>query len=147
MKVVLLQDIKGTGKKDDIVEVSDGYARNYLFPKKFAKAVNAVILNEISNKKKAQQHKKEMELEAANAIAADIEGRVFTINAKAGSSERLFGSVTAKDVAEAINRATGHEIDRRKINLDRDIKQFGEYEITVKVYSEVTAKITLLVCE
>lgn len=147
MKVVLLQDIKGTGKRDELVEVSDGYARNFLFPRKLAKEATNSAINEINTKQNAIEHRKEVELENAKEIAAKINGKTFVINAKAGSGDRLFGSVTAKEIAEAVSKAEGVEIDKRKISLDKDIKAFGTYEVPVKICQGVNAKITVEVSE
>lgn len=143
MKVVLLQDIKGTGKKDQLVEVSDGYARNYLFARKLAKPATNSALNEVATKQKALEHHKQVELDNAKEIAAKIDGKKFVVKAKAGSGDRLFGSVTAKEIAAEIKGTVGCEVDKRKIVLERDIKAFGVYEVAVKIYSGVTAKITV----
>ena len=147
MKVVLLQDIKGTGKKDQLIEVSDGYARNFLFPRKLAREANAEALGELQSKKSAQDHKKAVELQAAQDVAAKIGGKTFVITAKAGSGDRLFGSVTSKEIAAAIAKNTGCEIDKRKVALDKDIKAFGSYTVTVKIYPGVTADVTVEVKE
>ncbi len=145
MKVVLLQDIKGTGKKDQLVEVSDGYARNYLFARKLAKPATNSAINEVTTKAEAAEHHRQVELDNARALAAQIDGKAFTIRARAGSGDRLFGSVTAREIAAEIKRSAGCEIDKRKIVLERDIKAFGEYEVAVKVYNGVSAKITVQV--
>lgn len=147
MKVVLLSDIKGTGKKDDIVEVSDGYARNFLFPKKLAREATSSAVNEVKGKNSAKQHRADVELAAAKDVAGKIDGKKLVIRAKAGTGDRLFGSVTSKEIAEEIKKATGCEVDKRKILLDRDIKSFGTYTVTVKVYQGVSAKVTVEVCE
>lgn len=147
MKVVLLKDIKGTGKKDDIVNVADGYARNYLFPRKLACEANAGTLGEAEAKAKAAEHRKAVELAAAQESAAALNGKTFVIKARAGEGSRLFGSVTAKEIAEAIKESTGEEIDKRKIVLDSEIKAFGTYEAKVKLYPGVAADIYVRVCE
>ena len=143
MKVVLLQDIKGTGKKDQLVEVSDGYARNYLFARKLAKPATTSAINEVTTKQEAVEHHKQVELDGAKALAAKIDGGKYVVKAKAGSGDRLFGSVTAKEIAAEIKNSAGCEVDKRKIVLDRDIKAFGSYEVAVKIYNGVTAKITV----
>lgn len=147
MKVVLLQDIKGNGKKGDVKEVSDGYARNFLFPRKLAREVTASVMNELTNKKSAEEHKKQLEWEQAEKIKSDIDGKKFVIKAKSGAGDRLFGSVTTKEIALVIEEETGYSIDRRKIALDRDIKQYGKYEVVLKIHSGISAGITVVVEE
>ncbi|MEG0751687.1 MAG: 50S ribosomal protein L9 [Oscillospiraceae bacterium] len=147
MKVVLLQDVKGTGKKDDVVEVADGYARNYMLPRKIAIVASSSALNAVNIKNEAKAHHKAIELEDAEQLAKKLSGMTFTIKGKAGGGERLFGSVTAKEIAETIKTQTGCEIDKRKILLDKDIKTFGDYDVTVKLYSGVSAAIKITVCE
>ena len=147
MKVVLLQDIKGSGKKDELIEVSDGYARNFLFPRKLAREATNSAINELNSKNDAKEYRKEVELDNAKEIAAKIDGQRFVINAKAGSGVRLFGSVTAKEIAKVASEKAGVEIDKRKIILDKEIKAFGTYEIAVKIVQGVNATITIEVCE
>lgn len=147
MKVVLLQDIKGTGKKGDVKEVSDGYARNFLFPKKLAQEVTASVMNELTNKKSAEDHRKQLELEQAKEVKNGIDGKEFIVKAKSGAGDRLFGSVTTKEIASSIEEKTGYAIDRRKIALEKDIKQYGKYEVTVKIHSGITANIIVVVEE
>jgi len=147
MKVVLLQDIKGTGKKDDIVEVSDGYARNYLFPRNLATPATAGKVGEIVSKRSAEDHRREIELENAKAAAKAIDGKTVVVHAKAGTNDRLFGSVTPKEISAAIAEQLGTEVEKRKIETAGDIKQFGSYEVNVKVYSGVSAKIIVKVEE
>ena len=145
MKVVLLQDVKGTGKKDEIVNVSDGYGRNYLLPHKLAKEANAQSINDIKNKERAEQYRIEQEKKAATELAKKLEGTTVKITAKAGQSGKLFGSVTSKEVAEAVSKAAGVPIDKRKITLDGDIKSFGTFESEVKLYTGISAKFYVLV--
>ncbi len=147
MKVVLLSDIKGTGKKDDIVEVSDGYARNFLFPRGLAREATSIAVNEIKGKNSAKQHRADLELAAARETAEKINGRKLVIRAKAGAGDRLFGSVTAKEIADEIKRTTGCEVDKRKIQLEHDIKAFGTYTAAVKIYRGVDAEVTVEVRE
>ena len=125
MKVVLLADVKGSGKKGELVNVSDGYARNFLFPKKLAK----------------------QETEAAQASADKINGKSVSILAKAGQGGKLFGSVTAKEIAEAIKKQYGVDVDKRKIDTKGDMKAFGTYECEVKLYSGITATVKAVVTE
>ena len=147
MKVVLKQDVKSIGKKDGMYEVSDGYARNFLFPRKLAVPAVAAAVNEVKTKAAAQEHHKAEELAQAKAVAARLEGKTVSIQAKAGQGGRLFGSVTAKDVAQAVSQNLGEQIDKRKVVLDSDIKTFGTFEIEVKIYPQVTAKIKVSVVE
>lgn len=147
MKVVLLQDIKGSGKKDELINVSDGYARNYLFPRGLAKEATVAAIGELKSKQDAIDHKKAVELEAAQRDAAQIDEKTFVIKAKAGADGKLFGSVTAKEIAAAIVQGTGVVVDKRKIVLEKDIKAFGNYEVTVKIHQGVAAKVFVTVCE
>jgi len=146
MKVVLLEDIKGTGKKDELVTVSDGYARNYLFPRKLAKEATAGVLNELKSKQASIDHRLAVELEEAKQAAEKIDGKTFIIKAKAGADDKLFGSVTPKEIAAAIEKESGVVVDKRKIVLENDIKTYGTYEATIKVHQGVTAGIFVMVC-
>lgn len=146
MKVILLADVKGHGKKGELCNVSDGYARNFLFPKKLAVEANATAMNELKNREEAKAHHLAEEKKAAEETAKLLNGKSVTIKAKAGESGKLFGSVTAKEIAAEINASFGTDIDRRKMNV-ADIKQFGEYTAEIKLYSGVTAKITVIVKE
>lgn len=147
MKVVLLQDVKALGKKDDIVNVSDGYARNYLFPKKLAAEATAGKLSEISDKKSSMENKKKKEVENAKALAERINNIELQIKTKAGVNGKLFGSITGKDIAELIKQKHKIEIDKKKIVLDEAIKALGTQQIEIKVYPEITAKIKVTVTE
>lgn len=146
MKVVLLQDVKGTGKKDDILNVSDGYARNFLLPRKLAVEATAQAMNDIKNRESAKEHRIEEEKKAARTIAAKLNGITVKLQAKAGASGKLFGSVTSKEVADAITKVAGVDIDKRKVSVD-DIKCFGTYECEVKLYQGISAKLYVLVGE
>ena len=147
MKVVLKQDVKSIGKKDELHEVSDGYARNYLLPRGLAVEADAAAVIEVRTKAAAVEHRAAQELAAAQKLEKKIDGRTVTLKAKAGQGGRLFGSVTAKDIAETLARETGEQIDKRKIVMDGDIKNFGAYTIEVKVYPKVAAKLTVRVEE
>lgn len=147
MKVVLLQDVKALGKKDDIVNVSDGYARNFLFPKKLAVEATAGKLNEITDKKSSLENKKKKELEKAKALAERLNKIEIVIKTKAGVNGKLFGSITAKDIAEIIKEKHNIEIDKKKIILDDAIKSLGTQEIEIKVYPEVSAKVKVIVSQ
>ncbi len=141
MKVVLLQDVKSVGKKGELVTVSDGYARNFLFPKNIAKEANAQALNELKNAEQSKKFKTDTAIAEANKAKAELEGAVFVMNAKAGSSGKLFGSITAKEVAAEIKKQKGIDVDKRKITLSSDIKTTGEYDVEVKLYTSIAAHV------
>lgn len=147
MKVVLLQDVKGTGKKGQLVQVSDGYARNFLLPRKFAKEANAQVLSELKNAESAREWRRKKETEEAQAAAAAIQGKTVHLYAKAGQGGKLFGSITAKEVAEELKKSFHVDVDKRKISMDGDIRAFGTYECEVKLYAGVSAKLYVLVGE
>lgn len=147
MKVVFLQDVKGQGKKGEIKEVSDGYARNFLIPKKIAAVADNKTLNEIKGKKASEEHRAELEKQSAAETAKRLEETVVIIKMSAGADSRLYGSVTSKDIAEALREQTGIEVDKRKIILPEPIKAFGTYLADVKLYGEITGKITVTVTE
>jgi len=147
MKVILQQDIKGKGKKGQLVEVSDGYANNYLFPRKLAVPATAQALNEMKNREAAQKYAEKVALEQAKKLSQKLQGITIKVKAKAGSAGRLFGSVTSKEIADSLKEAYGLEVDRRKIQLDEPIKQFGAFDIEVKLHPEVTGTLHVVVCE
>lgn len=147
MKVLLLQDVKGQGKKDQIVNVSDGYARNFLFPKKLAVVADKKAMNEAQGREDARLHKIETERAAAKDTAAKLEGAVVKIGAQAGADGRLYGSVTSSEIADELKKQCGIEVDRRKIQLDGPIKAFGSYTVDIKLYPEIVGKINLVVTE
>lgn len=144
MKVLLLQDVKGKGKKDTIVDVSDGYARNFLLPKGVAVEADAKIMNDYKNKQAAKKHHEEMEKQAAKETAEKLAGLVVKILATAGADGRFYGSVTTKDIAEELEKQHGITVDKRKIVLDDAIKAFGSYSLDVKLYPEISASLTSL---
>lgn len=146
MKVILKADVKSLGKKGDLVNTSDGYARNFLFPKGLAIEANAQAMNEFNNKETAKKFHKAEEIKAANELKDRIEGKTFKVAAKAGANGKLFGSVIAKDVSAAIKEEMGENIDKRKISM-QDIKAFGTTQIEVKVYQGITAKVFVQVVE
>ena len=132
MKVVLLQDVKGQGKKDQIIDVSDGYARNFLLPKKLAAVADAQVLNDIKNKEAAKQRKIELEKQAARDTAEKMQGILVKIKVQqSGTAGRFKGSVTSKDIAEELNKQFGIEVDKRKIVLNEQIKAYGTYSVEV----------------
>lgn len=147
MKVVLLENVKDLGKKEDVVNVSDGYARNYLFPRKLAVEATEGKLREIEDKKKAEKNRKEKELQAAHELAAKLGKLQVTIKSKAGENGKLFGSITGKDIADAIKAQHNIELDKKKIVLHDAIKALGTYQVEVKVYPEVSAKVSVNLIE
>ena len=147
MKVVFLADVKGQGKKDQIKEVSDGYARNFLLPKKLAVPADAKMMNEIKNKEASKQHKIDTEKADAKALAEKLQKITVKITAQAGADGRLYGSVTSKDISEALSKQFGITIDKRKMTLDEPIKAFGLYSIDVKLYTEISGKINVSVSD
>ena len=147
MKVLLLADVKGQGKKDQIVEVSDGYARNFLFPKKLAVAADNKVMSEAKSKEEAKQFKLKEEKAAAKALAEKLATLTVKITAFSGADGRLYGSVTSKDIAEALLKQHKIEIDKRKLVLTENIKSYGTYEIEVKVYPEISTKMKVSVAQ
>ena len=145
MKVVLLADVKGHGKKGDIVEASDGYARNFLIPKKLAEVATADVLNNIKGKNEAAQYHKEQDIKKAKEIAAELEGKKIILKGKAGDNGKLFGKITNQNVADAIKYQLHHVIDKRKVVLPDGIKAIGETHVEIKVYPEISATITVSV--
>lgn len=146
MKVILNQDVKGLGKKGELVNTSDGYARNFLFPRKLASEANSQAMTELQNRENSKKHKIAVETQEAKDTAAKIEGKIIKVTAKAGQGGRLFGSVTSKEIAAEMKNQFGIDIDRRKITVN-DIKAFGTYPATVKLYQGVTAEFKVAVSE
>lgn len=144
MKVILLQDVKKMGKKGDVIEASDGYARNYLFPRKLAEEATANALHVVNAKKENERRKKLAELEAAQKLAAELKGKEVTIDAKAGDNGRLFGAITNKDIAEVINNKFNLSIDKKKVVVNT-IKVAGQYEVEIKLYPEVSTKMKAII--
>ncbi len=143
MKVILLEDIKGVGKKGQLINTSDGHARNYLLPKKLAVEATKSNINELEAKQKSMANKKEKEFEAAKALGDDISSKLVKIAVKIGDNGKLFGSVTNKEIASALEEQTGIIIDKKKIVIDEPIKTIGEKSVDIKLHPEVTAKLTV----
>lgn len=143
MKVILTQDIKGVGKKDQIINANDGYARNYLFPKKLAVPADKGNMTNLQSKKTSQEHRKELEKEAAMEIAKKIEGIMLKIQVKSGENGKIFGSVTAKEIADNLETQYKLKVDKKKIVLEDSIKELGMFNIEIKLYDGVTAKLKL----
>ena len=147
MKVVLLCDVKGQGKKDQVVNVSDGYARNFLFPQKKAIPADAKAMSELNSKEEARQYRIEEDRKAAQELAHVIGDAVVDIQMGHGQDGRLYGSVTAKDIAEKLSSTVGREIDKRKLGLKDPIKAYGNYSVEYKIMSDISAKFVVKVHE
>lgn len=147
MKVVLLSDVKGQGKKGQVVNVSDGYARNFLFPKNLATPADNQIMNELKGKEEARLRQIELEKQAARDTAEKLKTVTVKIKAQAGADGRIYGSVTSKEIAEQLAAQHKITIDKRKISLADPIKAFGTYLPEVKLYPEITGKITVVVSD
>ncbi len=146
MEVILKKDVKGLGKAGDKVKASDGYARNFLFPKGLAVEANAQTLTEYKNSEASKQHKIDVDIANAKDAQQKLQGKTVRLHAKAGQNGRLFGSVTAKDVAEAITKQLGVAVDKRKLSV-ADIKNFGTYSAEIKLYTGISATLTVEVSE
>ncbi len=143
MKVILLQDVKGSGKKDQILEVSDGFARNYLFPRKLAREANAEALNAIEKAKSAAQHREDQKKAEAEQKARDLKGKLVVVKAKAGEGGRLYGSVTAQEIADALKEQHAIEIDKRKIELEEPVRTAGQTTFGVRLTAGVATRMLL----
>ena len=146
MKVVLLADVKGQGKKNDVINVSDGYARNFLLPRKLAVEADAKVMNEIKGREDSIKHKIEVETAEAKALAVKLDSILVKIPASSGADGRLYGSVTAKDIAEKLQKEHGIAVDKRKIQLSDPIRAYGQYDLDVKLYTDIVGKLHVLVC-
>lgn len=147
MKVVLLQDVKGSGKKGELIQVSDGYGRNFLLPRGLAREANAQVMNELKSAEEAKARRVKREAEEARAAASAIDGKTVHLYAKAGQGGRLFGAVTAKEIAEELKNSFHIDVDKRKVALDGDIRAYGTYQCEVKLYTGVSARVYVLVGE
>ena len=141
MKVILLKDIKGTGKKDQIIEASDGYARNFLFPKGLAREANATNLNAIANAKSAEKHREDVARAQAQETAKKIAGKVISISARGAEGGRLYGSVTSQEIAAALEKQYGVKVEKRRVDV-ANIRNAGEYTVNVWLYAGITAEMT-----
>ena len=147
MKVILNADIKTLGKKGDLVNVSDGYARNFLFPRKLAVEANAANLNTVSQRESAKEYHKSVEIKNAEDLKQQLEKISVTIKVKAGANGKLFGSVTSKEVAEVLASLYGVSVDKKKIVLSEPIKAYRTYILDIKLYANITAKLNVVVAE
>lgn len=143
MKVILLKDVKSIGKAKTVLEVSDGYARNFLFPKGLAKEATESNIKDLNKQLEAEANKKQNELMEARALAESIGKLTVTIDTKAGEGGRLFGSITSKDISDALQKQHGIFIDKKKFVLDSPIKQAGQITVDIRLYAEVTARLNV----
>ena len=147
MQVILLEDVKALGKKGEIVKVSDGYATNFVLPKKLGVLATAANLNELKVQKKREDKAAAEQLAAAKEFAAQIEEKIIRVSIKSGEGGKVFGSVSSKEISVEAKKQYGFDIDKKKIQLSEPIKAFGSYEIPVKLHPQVTAKLTVAVSE
>lgn len=145
MKVILLQDIKSVGKKGQVIEASDGYARNYLLPKKLAVKADAQNMNELKTKQEANKYRKDMNLAAANEVKEKMKNFELQFKIKAGENGKIFGSITSKDIADELNKKYFVEVDKKKVLLDDSIKNIGVYNIEIKLFEGVTGTLKVVV--
>ncbi len=142
MKVVLLEDVKGKGKKGDIIKVADGYGRNYLIARGLAAEPTAQLQNDFSGMKSSEQYKVDTETAEAQQNAEKLSGKTFEMSVKGGESGKLFGAITSKEIAELIRQKTGVVVDKKKVEV-QTIKSFGSYEATVRLYKGISAKVNI----
>ena len=145
MKVILQKDVKGTGKAGQVVEVSDGFARNFLFPKKLAKEASAEAVHSARQAEAAEAHRKANEAANAKELAKQLNGREVKLTVRCGENGKLFGAITGKEIAEAVEAQLGHKFDKKKVELDGNIKELGTYEVPLRVYAETTAVLKVIV--
>lgn len=141
MKVILLKDIKGTGKKDQIIEASDGFARNFLFPKGLAREASATNLNAIENAKAAQKHREDVERAKAEETRKALSGKAIKIVARGAEGGRLYGSVTAQEIADELFKQYGVKVEKRRIDM-ANIRNAGDFTVSVWLYAGITAEMT-----
>jgi large subunit ribosomal protein L9 len=147
MKVILLADVKGKGKKDQVLEVADGYAKNYLIAKKLAVAADTQNLNELKNREASKQYKYDQEKAAATELATKLNDTTVVLKRKTGVDSKLYGAVTSKEIVQQLNQDFNIEVDKKKLSLDTPIKAFGTYPIKVKLFANITATLTVQVVE
>ena len=145
MKILLTQDVKKLGKQGEIVDISDGYAKNYILPQHMGIEATKAVMNEWKAKKASEENRKKVEEEKAIQQAKELEGKSVTIQVKAGENGRLFGSITTQVVAEALEKQLAFPVDKKKIQLPEGIKGLGEYEFAIKLHAKAVAKLTLKV--
>ena len=145
MKVILLQDIKGVGKKDEVINASDGYARNFLFPKKMALEANAGNMSNLKAKQESKEFRREQEKEEAMKIAKKMKGIILKIKVRAGENGKIFGGVTAKEISENLKEQYNIDVDKKKIELKETIKSIGDMTVTVKLFDGVIGELKIAV--
>ena len=143
MKVILLDNIKGVGKKDEVINASDGYARNFLFPKKLAVEANAENMSKLNNKKEANNYRKDLEKQEAQEIAKKLKGILLKMKVKAGENGKIFGGVTAKEISDNLKTQYNMEIDKKKVDLKEPIKTLGSFQVNIKLYEGVVGTLKL----
>jgi large subunit ribosomal protein L9 len=143
MKVIFIQDVKGSGKKGEIKNVADGYARNMLLPKGYAVEATPANLSKLEGQQSSAQHKVDLEKQAASEAAAKVKGGKVVIKAKAGANDRLFGSVTSAQVADALNEQFGVKVEKKKITLSTEIKNFGSFKANIKFYNGISEDVDI----
>lgn len=146
MQVILLQDVKGQGKKGELIDVNEGYARNFLVKKGFAEVATPAKINDLKQKKAAADYHKQEEVKAMHALASELKGKTFTVRIKVGQGGKVFGSVTGANISEALSSA-GYDVDKKKIVLANPIKNVGIYDVDIKLLEGITAKIKVEVAE
>ena len=144
MKVILLKDVKGQGKKGEVVDVNEGYARNFLVKKGLAEVATASKLNDLSQKKAAADYHKAEEVKATKALAEELKGKTFTVKIKPGQGGKVFGSVTGANIADSL-QAAGYSVDKKKVVLAQPIKNVGTYEVDLKLMEGISSKINVTV--
>ena len=145
MKVILLQDIKGVGKKDDVINANDGYVRNYLFPKKLAEEATKGNLAKLKSKQDSVQRKKDIEKEDAKKVAKQLENIILEIKVKAGENGKIFGGVTWKEITEELNKKYKIDVDKKKVNIKESIKNLGTVTVEIKLYEGIIGKLKVKV--
>lgn len=140
MKVILLQDIKGTGKKDQIIEASDGFARNYLIPRKMAREATAEAVNSIEKSKSADKHREDVRRNEAEVKARELKGKVIQLSVRGGENGKLYGAITNDQIAAALKEQHGYEVDKRKLELDEPIKTAGQSFVTLKLMAGISTR-------
>ena len=145
MKVILLDNIKGVGKKDEVINAADGYARNYLLPRKLAVEANAENMSKLNNNKEAASFRKDVEKQNAEELAKKLKGIMLKIKVKAGENGKIFGGVTSKEISENLKSQYNYIIDKKKIDLKENIKTLGEFNVSIKLYEGVVASLKIQV--
>ena len=147
MKIILLEDVKGSGKKGQVINVAEGYARNFLFPKKLAMEATTANMKELERQAHRTEERKATELAQAKVIAESLKGLDIRVPAKTGGGQKLFGAVTNKDIGDVLEQSHGISIDRRKIEIKGNIKTLGEHEVTIRLHAEVVLQVKIMVID